>query len=264
MWPTIRSTCRLMPPIALLRPCTVWSPRARRRRSRSAICATRCALSAICREVASSSLIVVVISSSPSPALGARACWLAAACSSADELCTCWTAAPIWLASERVMTNPAPVTSRRQSSVPSRMVARAFAAARRPPRPRAVSRSRSSWSIRPEAPQVVHRRLSLVCRADLGRGGFEALRFAQLDGSLELRRASWRRAARARRVALLARVVGEQARAVPRPSLGAATPPLRTARGNASSPVMTKPRCPVSASLSRLRTFVRCSSTTCA
>ena len=54
------------------------------------------ALSAICREVVSSSLIVVVISAmavacSRSPV----ACWVAAACSSVDEVCTCVTAPPI-------------------------------------------------------------------------------------------------------------------------------------------------------------------------
>ena len=55
----------------------------------SAICATRCALSAICREVASSSLIVVVISLiAVACSLAPVACWFAAACSSADELCT--------------------------------------------------------------------------------------------------------------------------------------------------------------------------------
>ena len=62
----------------------------------SAICATRCALSAICREVASSSLIVVVISViAVACSLTPVACWLAAACSSADELCTWPTAVPI-------------------------------------------------------------------------------------------------------------------------------------------------------------------------
>ena len=62
----------------------------------SAICDTRCALSAICREVISSSLIVVVISLiALAWSWPPVACCAAAASSSADELWMWPTAAPI-------------------------------------------------------------------------------------------------------------------------------------------------------------------------
>ncbi len=62
MWVTIRSTCRLMLFTDSCDFCTVVSPERAAADVSSATCATRCALSAICLEVARSSLIVVVIS----------------------------------------------------------------------------------------------------------------------------------------------------------------------------------------------------------
>ena len=62
MWVTMRSTFRLMLPIESLAFETVCSPERAPLAVSSAIWATRWALSAICFDVARSSLIVVVIS----------------------------------------------------------------------------------------------------------------------------------------------------------------------------------------------------------
>ena len=62
MWPTTRSTWRRMPAIDSCACSTVVSPPCAALTVCPAICATRCALSAIWREVASSSLIVMLIS----------------------------------------------------------------------------------------------------------------------------------------------------------------------------------------------------------
>ena len=85
-----------MPAIDSWARSTVPSPDRAARAVSPAIWATRCALSAIWREVASSSLMVVVISFiAVACSLAPAACWLAAACSSDEELCTWETALPI-------------------------------------------------------------------------------------------------------------------------------------------------------------------------
>ena len=83
--------------------CTVLSPAAAALAVSEEMLATRCALSAIWREVASSSLMVVVISliavaCSRAPV----ACCVAVVCSSAEELETSCTAEPIWRESSLV------------------------------------------------------------------------------------------------------------------------------------------------------------------
>lgn len=79
----------------VLRARTVRSPVAAAAAASSAMRATRWALSAIWREDDSSSLVVIsvmAVACSRDPA----ACWLAAACSSVEELWMCWMADPIW------------------------------------------------------------------------------------------------------------------------------------------------------------------------
>ena len=172
---------------------TVWSPLRAAAPVSPAICATRCALSAIWREVASSSLMVVVISlMAVACSLAPVACWLAAACSSADELCTCWTAEPIWRRERRVMTNAgARHEQRGTSSVPDED-GRSRAASRRPrPRRRARwSRSRSSRSISPRMrAKLVHGALAFAARDDLPRSA-RSRRSAAGRWSASARRAS--------------------------------------------------------------------------
>ena len=111
----------------------------------SAICATRCALSAIWRDVARSSLIVVLISViAVACSLAPDACWLAAACSSVDELRTWPTAEPICIDSELVMNQPIAPTAMVPSNPPHRMIDMVMAALARASSDRFFSKSRSS------------------------------------------------------------------------------------------------------------------------
>ena len=87
MWLTIRSTCLRMPRIVSVPRATVVSPERAACTVRSAMRATRWALSAIWRDAASSSLIVVAISFMAVACSRAPvACWFDAVCSSVDEL----------------------------------------------------------------------------------------------------------------------------------------------------------------------------------
>jgi hypothetical protein len=86
---TIRSTWPRIAAIDSLACSMVFSPARAAPVVSAAIRATRCALSAIWRDVASSSLIVVVISLiAVASSLAPVACWLATASSSAEEVCT--------------------------------------------------------------------------------------------------------------------------------------------------------------------------------
>ena len=123
MWVTIRSTCRRMPAIDMFAFSTVSSPARAEASVSSATCATRWALSAICREVASSSLIVVVISLiAVACSFAPVACWLAAACSSADELWIRPIALPILFVSEATVNQPITATRTIPIRPPQRMI----------------------------------------------------------------------------------------------------------------------------------------------
>jgi hypothetical protein len=74
-------------------------------------------------------MVVVISDIAVACSLAPVACWLAAACSSADELCTWRTAEPICSVSERVMSVPTTIMSSSASPVPHKMVWRAVDAA---------------------------------------------------------------------------------------------------------------------------------------
>ncbi len=131
MWPTMRSTWRrMLPTVSWLR-CTVASPERAAFAVSPATLATRWALSEIWREVASSSLMVVVISViAVACSFAPVACWPAAACSSDEELWTWRTAVEIWRprtrASRSESTAAAPTASAASST--TTRVARAASA----------------------------------------------------------------------------------------------------------------------------------------
>ncbi len=118
MCDTTMSIWRRMPDIASCPRSTVPVPTREEVAVWSAICATRCALSAIWRDVTPSSLMVVLISlMADACCLVPAACCVAAACNSADELCTRPTAAPNCVVSEREVYVAAPAKSSRQMTV---------------------------------------------------------------------------------------------------------------------------------------------------
>ena len=258
------STCFLMPPTASSVFCMVSSPLRAAAAASVEMRATRCELSAIWRDVASSSLIVVEISViAVACSLAPETCWLAAACSSADELCTCCTADPICCVSDRTSRKPASDVSSTESSVPSDD--------RRAPAARGALDLGGALPqeipllalhLRHDAADVVHRPLSFAGRDHLLRR-LEPGRPAHLDRCVSARRACGRPAARPRPGAVAGSGCRASARASPsRPAEGLSATAVYGSR-NASSPVITKPRWPVSASLSRLSTRRTCSSTAC-
>ena len=187
MWVTIASTCRLIAPTASWVLPTDSPPARAEEPASAAICDTRWALSAIWRDVARSSLMVVVISLiAVACSFAPDTCWLAADWSSVDELCTCWTADPICVVSDRVMTNPAAKTRMRPEERPAedrrlRAARRGLDLVRAPLQELAllvVDEPR-------DAADLVHVPLARPLAHDLG-GGFEAQPAAHVDGSLQL------------------------------------------------------------------------------
>jgi hypothetical protein len=86
------------------------------------------------------SLIAVACSRDPD------ACWLAAAWSSADELCTWPTAPLIWRPTDRVIAQPIAATTMTPAKLPHRMIAMVHCALDLVSAVRCLIRSDSCWS----------------------------------------------------------------------------------------------------------------------